>query len=37
MTASKTKGNYAKFEQKGNYFIILNKPQRDKKQYEKKS
>jgi hypothetical protein len=37
MTASKTKGNHAKFERKGNYSIILNKPRRDKEQYEKKS
>jgi hypothetical protein len=37
MTASKTKGNHAKSELRGNYSIIPNRTRRDKAQYEKKS
>jgi hypothetical protein len=37
MTASKTKGNHAKSEPRGNYSIIPNRTRRDREQYEKKS
>jgi hypothetical protein len=36
MIVNQTKGNHAN-EHKGNYSIILNKTQRDKEQYKKKS